>query len=190
MPKKQTAARHQPRIMALRLARVHFFYVLAFAASIIVYDAWQLVPAAAILERWSVASGMLIVVTLIWYLSRSHTIKLQPVVYRTFIYILVLLDIAVASFLVYVERGMASRGVALYAIPIAVSASLASRSTLYTTASLCTAAYWLSAIRYFVINFNEGYKVELYSTLAFYSATFFVLAVLLWIVVRDRTNAA
>lgn len=185
MPKKETSTL---RVPVLRLARIHFWYVLAFALSIIVYDAWALITPDAVLGRWTATGLMLVITTVIWHLSRSHHVNLNPVFYKLCVYVLVLMDIAIATFIVYAERGMASRGVALYAIPIAVSAVLASRSALYATASLSAGAYWFWAVRYFVVNFNEGYKIELYSTLAFYSATFFVLAALLSLLVQMTHN--
>ena len=58
---------------------------------------------------------------------------------------------------------------------------------MFGTAALSTAAYIMAATRYFYVNFNEGYKIELYTTLALYSVSFFILAALLWVVVTpDR----
>ena len=174
------------QVNAVRLARVHFYYVLIFALSIVVYDAWKLIAPQAVLQRWTVTAILLAATAIIWYAARNNTHS--QIYYKTLIYALILLDIYVAAFWVYAERGMASRGVALFAVPIIVSAALASRSALFATAALATAAYAFAAVRYFVVNFNEGYKIELYSVIAFYSACFFVLAALLWVVVRSRAE--
>lgn len=169
----------------LSLARVHFFYVLAFVAAIMIYDSWKLITPEAVLQRWTVATVMLVTTTLVWYSVRKiSTIELH----KTFVYVFILLDIVVAMYLTYAERGMASRAVALFAIPIAVAAVLRSRSALFGTALLSTAAYSFAAVKYFVDYFNEGYKIELYGTIGFYSAMFFVLTALLWIVVQPSSK--
>jgi hypothetical protein len=80
---------------------------------------------------------------------------------------------------------MASRGVALFALPIVVSAITLSRSAIFATASLSVGAYSYAAIKYFTDNPSEGYKVELYGDVLFYSASFFILAAVLWALVRS-----
>ncbi len=166
---------------------MHFFYTSAFALTIVLYDAWKLIPPEAVLSRWTTAAVMLAATTIIWYLDR--TARLKAVQDNLLITGFIALDIYVAAFLVYAERGMASRGVALFAVPIAVSALLRSRTALFGTASLCVAAYSFAAVRYFVVFFNEGFKIELYSTIAFYSAWFFVLAGVLAILVRGKDTS-
>lgn len=169
------------QLLVLRLARIHFVYVLAFAAMIIVADSWALIAPESTLRRWTMAAVMLVTTTVIWYAARQ-----KPRPWQAWLpYALVILDIAVATFMVYEERGMASRGVALYAIPLVVAALTGGRSIVLATASLSTAAYGLAAIRYFVTYFNEGYKVELYATIGFYSAMFFILSALL-VTKQDR----
>ncbi len=173
--------------LAVRLARAHFYYVLLIVGITILYDAFQLITPKAVLARWILATLTLMVTTFVWYNARNS--NKGSGYYGSLIYGLVLIDIVVASFITYAERGMSSRGVALYAIPLVVSAALASRPALFAAAAMCTAAYTLAAVSYFVLNFNEGYKIELYSTLAFYSIGFFVLAGLLWTLIRSRPQA-
>lgn len=167
----------------VRAARLHFALVLLFAASIIAYDAWKLITSQSLIERWTVAVIMLSVTTVVWFIARHTTYSAS--VYRTLLYVLILMDIAFASYSVYAGRGMASRGVALFALPIAVSAISLSRSTIFATASLSVGAYTYAAIKYFTDHPSEGYKVELYGDLLFYSASFFVLAALLWVIARS-----
>lgn len=167
----------------VRVARLHFFFIAVFAASVIAYDAWKLITAQALQQRWTVAVWMLTITTIVWFIARNTT--LSPGIYSTLIMILIAMDLAVAGYSVYSGRGMASRGVALFAIPIAVSAITLSRSALFATASLSTGIYSYAAIRYFTEHPSEGYKVELYGDLLFYGASFFILAALLWVVVRS-----
>lgn len=174
------------QINVIRIARVHFWLVGAFAGLIIVYHASKLITPEAVLGRWTTAAIMMAVTTLVWYAARQSS--RSGTYYTGLVYILILLDIYVASSLIYAERGMASRAVALYLVPIIVSAALLRPRAIFAAASLSTAAYCLTAIRYFVVNFNEGYMVELYSTLALYSAIFFVVAGLLSIIIRSNSS--
>lgn len=182
----KTSGNNWFRSAAASLTKVHFFFAFAYALNIIISDSWNLVPPEALKQRWNVAAAMLIVTTIVWYLIRST--QKGSGYYRNFIYALILLDIAVAAFTVYTQRGMASRGVALFAIPIAVSAILASTTALFATAALCTASYMLAAIRYFIDNPSEGYKVELYGEISFYCLIFFILAGILAVLVRPKNS--
>ncbi len=172
------------RTKTWRLAQAHFVYVSLLALQIIMYDAWKLINPDFVLRRWGITALLLVVTTGVWLITRlkpraAHT-------YTLLIYSLILADIAVASLTVYTQRGMASRAVALYAVPIIVSAVFLRRAALFATALVSIAAYTTTAMMYFVWNFNEGYKVELYGEIGFYSASFLLLASLLWIVVRAR----
>jgi hypothetical protein len=166
----------------VKVARTHFFFVLAYVLSIIAFDSWNLITPEALSQRWTLAAIMLVVSTVVWYAARARVSS--GAYYQALVFGLVLLDIAVAAFTVYTERGMASRGVALFAVAITTSATLISRSALYAAAALSTAAYSLAAVRYFTEFPSEGYKIELYGVIGFYSAIFFVLAALLWAIIR------
>jgi hypothetical protein len=167
----------------VRVARLHFVFVFLYAASVIAYDAWKLITTEALLERWTVAVIMLVVTTVVWFIARNTT--LSATAYRGLLYALIVMDIVTASYSVYSGRGMASRGVALFALPIVVSAITLSRSAIFATASLSVGAYSYAAIKYFTDNPSEGYKVELYGDVLFYSASFFILAAVLWALVRS-----
>lgn len=168
----------------LRLARAHFVFVLILAVQIMAYDAWKLISPEFVLKRWGITALLLVVTTLVWAAAQRGT--RSQVFYERLVYVLILADIAVASLSVYTQRGMASRAVLLYVIPIIVSAVLLQRVAIITTAILCIVAYVMTAVMYFVLNFNEGYKIELYGEIGFYSAAFLLLASLLWIVVRGK----
>lgn len=167
----------------VRIARLHYFYVAALAGLAIAYDAWKLIPAQALIQRWTVAVGLLAVTTIVWFIARNTNLK--PDAYKWLLSLLVLVDIYVAAFMVYAGRGMSSRGVILFAIPIIVSAVILSRSALLATATLSIGAYSYAAIKYFTDHPSEGYKVELYGDLIFYSAIFIIFAGMLWAVIRS-----
>ncbi len=164
-------------LTAQRLSRLHFWYVGLIAGQLIAFDAWKLIPPDAVLQRWSAVLLLFAVVTVVWYLGRTPGKK--PEFYQKLVWGLIIADILMAGYLVYAGRGMASRAVALFAVPIVVAACLKRPSGLFASAALSAAAYWFAAIRYFTDFPSEGYKIELYGDLAFYSAGFFLLAAVL-----------
>ena len=170
----------------LRLARIHFLYVALLVIQIVVYDAWKLIAPKAVMQRWVITAVLLAVTTTVWYLA--HSKQRSNTTYRFLVLALILADIAVASYSVYTQRGMASRAVALYAVPIITSTVLLSRTALFATAAICAASYTTAAISYFVNYFNEGYKIELYGEIGFYSAAMFLLAMLLWVTIRSKRH--
>jgi len=182
MAKKTVNGRLQSNL--LNVVRLHFVYALLFAIQIIVYDAWKLITPEAVLERWIVAAMLFVVATVVWYLAHNKNIAAK--FYRGLLLALILADIGVASFSVYTQRGMASKAVVLYVLPIMVSAVLASRAAILATAALCIAAYFTTAVSYFVLNFNEGYKIELYGEVIFYSAFFLLLASLMKVIISPK----
>lgn len=169
-----------------RISRLHFIYVGILVAQILIYDAWKLIAPEAVLHRWIAAACLLTVTTVVWYTVRGKAKGLLAC--KLLLGSLILTDIAIAAFSVYAQRGMASRAVLLFIIPIIVSAVLMSRRALFATAALAAAAYSTSAIAYFVLNFNEGYKIELYGEVGFYCAMFFVTASLLWTIIRAKRS--
>lgn len=168
----------------LRITRIHFFLALAYALSIIVFDSWNLIAPLVILQRWQMAAALLATTTILWCVARNKLTS--SVYYKVIVFALVAVDISLATVSVYTERGVDSLAVMLFAIPIIVSATLSSRAVLYATAALCTASYVLAAVRYFVLNFGEGYKVELYGVVGFYSSVFFIIAALLCVLVVPK----
>jgi len=74
---------------------------------------------------------------------------------------------------------MASLSVSLFFVPIIIVAALRSQGLLVATALLSGAAYSTAAVRYFNDNYGEGFRVQLWGTVVFYSFVFFVMAWLL-----------
>lgn len=166
------------------LARSHFLFVTIYVAAVVASDAWGLIMPEVVLKRWTMAAIALIVSAVVWYAARNMVGS--QFYYKSLIFLLILTDIIIAAVSVYSQRGMASRSVMLFAIPIAVAAALKTRAAIFATATIAAAAYTLAAVRYFVLNFNEGYKAELYTETLFYCGMFFVLATVLWAAVRPR----
>lgn len=169
----------------IRVCRVHFYIIGVYAIYIIASDATHLITPVVVYQRWLAAGLLLTVTAIVWYFSRAANNNTN--FYRALLYALILADIGFASFNVYTQRGMASRAVLLFAIPIMVSALLLSRVATLMTATLATAAYVLVAVKYFVDFFNEGYKAELYIEVGFYAACFYALASLISVVIRFKS---
>lgn len=170
----------------IRLCRVHFVFIGIYTLYTIAADTTHLITAKLVLQRWETNAAMLVGVAIVWYLARNKAAGTNY--YRSLTYALITLDIFMASFNIYTQRGMASRAVAIFALAIATSAILLSRTALFLSAAVSTAAYSLAAVKYFVDNFNEGYKAELYIEVGFYCALFFVLAAILSIVIRFKNS--
>ena len=186
MANKKITMKNWLQIGLIRLTRIHFVFVGVYTLYIIASDATKLIVDDVVLQRWTMNMVLLVGSVIIWGLARLQS--KSSYYYRALIYILITLDIGLASFNVYTQRGMASRAVMLFALPIAVSAIMLSRRAIFMTATLCTAAYSLAAVRYFVVNFNEGYKAELYIEVGFYCACFFILSAVLSALVRFKNT--
>ena len=150
--------------------------------SIIIFDSWNLFTHEAVSERWTFAGGLLALNSLLWYAARMKFKKES--VYVNLVLLLIAADLVFAAFNVYWERGLASKSVILFAVPLITAATLRSRSTLLATSALATAAYSTATVRYFFAHYGESYRVELYGYVAFYCALFFVLSWLLFIIIR------
>ncbi len=175
-----TNSQHQK--LLLRLSRGHFVYIALYGLSIVLFDAWDLLAREAVTQRWTLAVMLLTVTTIVWYLPR---LKLSDKrLYLVFIWILLIADILFAALNVYYQRGMASKAVMLFAVPIISASLLKSRSLLLSVCSLSVGAYSFAAVRYFYANYGQGYRVELYGEVGFYAALFFILAGLLLISFR------
>jgi hypothetical protein len=162
----------------VRVSRMHFYFALIMAVQIVIYDSWRLIVPEVVLQRWVAVALLFTGATVVWLLARSPS--KQVLFYQKLIGSLVVIDVALASFMVYQTRGMASRAVLLYIIPIMTAAVFRSRAGLIATAFLSIAAYTSTTIAYFTLNFNEGYTVELYGEVGFYSAMLVLVSVMLW----------
>ncbi len=169
-----------------RLSSIHLGFAAAVAIQIVIFDAGRLIPPEVVLQRW-IATGLFTgVVATVWYAARNRTS--QDATLKKLVGALVAADICLASVAVYTQRGMASRAVALYAIPIIVAAAMNRRSAILASAMLSIAAYLATCVAYFVLHFNEGYKLELYGEAGFYSAVFIICGLCLWAVVKPSNH--
>ncbi len=186
MPKQQSLSNWlQEHIVSI--SRVHFAYAGVYIATIVVFDAWNLITVETILERWMIATGMLVVTAMVWYLARFKA--KSALYYQGLVYSLIVMDMLVATYSVYSQRGIASKSVLLFVIPIIVSTILLSRVAIFATAIISVALYSLACVRYFYLNPGQAYKVELYGETAFYCALLFVVSALLWTLIKTNKQS-
>lgn len=184
---KQVGYNDWLRISLLRVSRAHFLFLIAYAAIIVIYDATKVLTPDMVLERWIAFALTLAAVTVVWYLAHSKTASVAYLKQLTFL--LIAAGVAMSAYNVYAQRGMASRAVMLFAIPIITSAIVLSRSAIFAVATFSAAAYVSAAILYSTHNFNEGYKTELYGEVGFYVAIFYTIASLLATVIHFGNNS-
>lgn len=112
--------------------------------------------------------------TLLWYLARSslHT----TTYYKAVAFGQVLIDIALASFVIYTQGGATARATALYAIPIIATGILFARAFVYWTAAFCAFAYIAVSVTYFYIHPYEVPATQLITAIVFYPFLFTMIA--------------
>ena len=164
--------------------KAHFMLIAIYITQLILFDSSKLIAPEIVKERWISIALLAVACALIAYLVQINPKNIR--LHKVLIFVLASVDMAFASHNVYISRGMASRAVFLFVIPLIVIALLMSLSALLLTATICVAVYITTTVSYFVNNFNDGYKVELYGEVGFYSAMFYVVAYLLWAVVKNR----
>lgn len=184
MPKKKSSSVHWLRRSLIRVAQLQLIFVVLYVAQIIAYDASKLITPEALMKRWIAAGSLALVAAIVWYLARSQVTTTRN--YKLLTWALIVAGIAFAGFNVYTQRGMASRAVLLFVIPIAIATILHSRIALFTAAITSVIVYTTTAIMYFVNYFNEGYKIELYGEILFYSGVLFVITGLLWAALKSK----
>lgn len=182
MKKKKSSAEFEKGLLGF--TKIHFVLALILVAQTIIYDASQLITPEVVLDRWFVIALLVLINGFIYYFVKSKSGSL--LFYKSLLLTMIISDIALASYSVYAGRGYASNGVVLFILPIIISGLMLSRSALFATAVISIAVYTLTAVSYFVFNFNEGYKVELYGEIGLYSALFLVIAGLMSVVLHPK----
>lgn len=172
----------RPRLR--RATTLHLLLALLVAGQIILYDAGKLIPPEVVMQRWIALGAYTIALTVIWYIARNRASSL--ITLKLLVAGLIVADLGLASFMLYSQRGMDSRAVVLYVFPIITAGILARRSAIIAAAILSATAYIVTAVTYFVINFNEGYKLELYGEVGFYAISFLIMASLIWVISRHE----
>lgn len=166
------------------VAKFQLLVALAYSLQIIIIHAGHLVTPDIILRRWLAVAIFASLTTWVWMVARSTSAETSTE--RKMAWLLIITDIAFASYNVYLQRGMSSRAVILYVLALFAAGTLRSRVALYSAAILSIIAYTTAAILYFVLNFNEGYLLELYAEIGFYSVLLLLSAGMLGVLTRRR----
>jgi hypothetical protein len=172
---------------AVRVTRIHFVYIAAYMASIIAFDSWNVYTHTDIGNRWTIAATLLIINTICWYVARIKFSNSS--IYMILVITIILADIIFAATNVYWERGLASKAVALFAVPIVTAATIRSRTTILAVATLSVAAYSTSVIRYYNLHYGESLRAELYGYVGLFCLSFFILSALLMVIINPETNS-
>lgn len=157
----------------LKFLKLNFAVILTYGIFTTLYEAWQLITPYALMVRWILFCLVIVLASLIWLYVRRQT---SPRAVKRAVASLIAANIAFVSANIYFERGMASRAVMLYSLPIIAAGLFRSKSATFLSALFCALAYSLSAIWYSVVHPSEGYKIEIYGTIIFYCTFMFVMA--------------
>jgi hypothetical protein len=153
--------------------------------SIIVFDSGNLITREAIIQRWTLATLLLLVNTAVWFGASQKwqfsTSKL-PVLLATSL-------LAFAGFITYWERGMASTSTIFYALPILVIALSKNRHALQAFAILSAGTYAFTSVKYFNDYFNEGYRIQLWGTILLVSTSIAAISWLTMIIAGLRRDS-
>lgn len=163
-----------------RVTRTVYFIIITYAATIIIFDAGNLITRESVIHRWSLASLLLLVNTVVWFASSQRKAKTSRNAVLT--YLLVMALLFTAGITTYWERGMASTSTIFYVLPLLVAATLRNRHALLAAAVLSAGTYSFMAVKYFNDFFNEGYRVQLWGHLFLYSGTILAIAWLIMII--------
>ena len=106
---------------AVRISRVHFIYVAAFLAQTIIFDTWNLYTHKAVSQLWTAAGILLAFNVMVWFVARMK--NPSYIYYVSVLLALIAADIIFASYIVWWQRGLYSKAVMLYLVPIVFAAS-------------------------------------------------------------------
>jgi hypothetical protein len=187
MTKKQKAESQRLQQASVRTTKLGLVFVAIYALSTLIFQLWKLMTPDILQQRWLIVAVTLGVTLALWWYSRSR--NLSPRYYQGIIFLQILMYLAVASYSIYAERGMASNSVILFIIPLVIVALEYSGRALISTTILCSVVYAGTAIKYFKDYPSEGYKVELYGGIVFYVSIILLISALLWVLVRSKNYA-
>jgi hypothetical protein len=168
------------------LHAIHWQFVLliAYAASIIAFDSWNLITHEVVAKRWTYAGVMAILTVITWFILKKYAKSKNSI--NALTYLLITANIFFSTINVYTQRGMASKAVMLYVIPLLIASKTSSKITLWATAGLSICAYTIASVRYFHLFYGEGYRIELYGEVGFYSALILIIAGILSPAIKKR----
>jgi len=171
--KKIKSKNSKLQIDVLRVTRTGFAFIVVFLLTTIIMDSWNLLTHESVGLRWISAGLLLVVNTAVWYFARCKSTRRY---YTGLVMTLVVSQIIFATMNIYWERGMASALPIIFAVPILTAGALKRRTALLTATVLSAGAYSTSVVVYFTSNYGEGYRIQLWAQIFFFSGLFFVIA--------------
>lgn len=187
MNKKQKINSKRLQVASVRVSKLGFVFSAIYASTTLVFKLWKLITPEILIQRWVISLLVFSITLALWWYSRSR--NLSPTYYKGIILIQIIMYLAIGSYSIYSERGMASNSIILFTIPLIIIALEFSTKALFATATLCSIVYATSAIQYFKNFPSEGYKVELYGGIAFYVSILFLISALLWVLITSKTTS-
>ncbi len=158
------------------LSRLNFAFLAVYAAFIIIFDSSNVITRESTYHRWMFEGLLFFVFTVFWVvINKVHS---SAVIFTALVGCVVA-ELALAGFMTYWERGMASTSTLLYLLPIISMALWKSRTFTIAVSLLASAMYMVSSTKYFYDFFNEGYRVQLYGEIFFYSAVFIIFGTMI-----------
>jgi len=176
--KKKNNTKDTTALSITRATRTIYFFIALYMASIVIFDSGNLITRESIIDRWTLATVLLVVNTIAWYIA-SQSVNLS--IKKLAIPMLAITLVAFAGFTTYWERGMASTSTIFYALPILVIALAKNRHALQAVTVLAMGTYAFAAVKYFNDFFNEGYRVQLWGTIVLVCAAIVTIS---WLVMN------
>jgi uncharacterized membrane protein YgdD (TMEM256/DUF423 family) len=169
-----------------RITRTIYFFLGVYILTIVIFDSGNLITREAVINRWSIASLLLLINTLVWFTAvQNWAVPFK----KSLIPLLTLGLLVFAGLTTYWERGMASTSTILYVLPLLVIATSKNRHSLIATAVLAVATYSFAAVKYFNDYFNEGYRIQLWGNLVLIGGTLFAATWLIMILAGLRKDS-
>lgn len=166
--------RLQTRNRGLALVRIRYYYI-CFLASVGIISSIIARSDLRIIVSYTVVSlGGIVINSIIGLILRSSS--RSPKTYTVSAYAEILLDIVLATCIVFAQGGFPSRATVLYAVPILSSGVLLLRPSAYVAAGLSGAAYDLILLVRYVMGGEPNSLQQMLPPLVFYPVAFVILA--------------
>lgn len=157
------------------LTRLRWYYLLTLAVVAVITSTLVNDNPAHNRQIALTAAGIGLLTNLaLWLLTKPRGQKLWY--YQAIAIAQQLLDISLASAVIYFQAGIASRATLLFAVPIVGAGLLFTRSFAYITASLSSIGYVSALLLYRQNNLHAYSLHQVILPAVFYSVTFFIIA--------------